>query len=508
MAEPLIIASGVRADGVRRRRFGRIVLHGSTAGTKAVPGSYRSRYRLMLGLTDAGVIAASVAASTVWLFTAPQHLSANDASIVAVAAVLFAVWFGMTVGLRTRDPRMVGAGAWEYRRVLEASALTFGLAAVLYVVTDIPVAKGFFVVTWPAGVVLLLAGRWLWRQWLNGQGQLGRYLYKAVVVGRARDVGYVVAQMNKIPGAMYEVVGVVLEGTTDAAVIRSDASRVIPVVGSLDSVHESVQRSGADTVVVAGHLHRGAGYLQELSWKLEESGAELVIASALTHVAGPRFRIRAVEGLPLVHVTPPTFSGGRHLVKRAMDIVGSLVALIVFSPLLAIVALAIRLDSQGPVVFSQERVGKDGRTFRMYKFRSMVVDAEEQLARLLHLNEGNGILFKLREDPRVTRVGKWIRKFSLDELPQLYNVLRGDMSLVGPRPPLASEVSRYQSHTHRRLFIKPGCTGLWQVNGRSNLDWDESVRLDLYYVENWSVWGDLIIMWRTVKVMLNPVGAY
>ncbi len=176
--------------------------------------------------------------------------------------------------------------------------------------------------------------------------------------------------------------------------------------------------------------------------------------------------------------------------------------------LLLAVAIAIKVDSRGPVLFRQERIGKDGKTFGMYKFRSMVVDAEERLATLTKNNEGSGVLFKMHNDPRVTKCGRWMRKYSLDELPQLWNVLVGDMSLVGPRPPLASEVSAYERHTHRRLLIKPGLTGLWQINGRSDLSWDEAVRLDLYYVENWSIAGDLLILWRTFRAVVQPSGAY
>ncbi|GAA4373801.1 hypothetical protein GCM10023166_24830 [Paeniglutamicibacter cryotolerans] len=191
-----------------------------------------------------------------------------------------------------------------------------------------------------------------------------------------------------------------------------------------------------------------------------------------------------------------------------MDIVLSAVALLALAPLLGVLALLIKKDSKGPVIFAQERIGTNGQSFKMFKLRSMVVNAEEELERLQSKNQGSGLLFKLQDDPRVTKVGAWLRKFSLDELPQIYNVLRGDMSLVGPRPPLPKEVAKYEGHVGRRLYIKPGLTGLWQVSGRSDLDWEEGVRLDLYYVENWSVTGDLMIMWRTFKVMLHPVGAY
>jgi len=227
-------------------------------------------------------------------------------------------------------------------------------------------------------------------------------------------------------------------------------------------------------------------------------------------VAGPRVMTRPVQGLPLLHVESPTFDGPQLVVKRTMDRVAAALGLLVLSPVLAAIALMIFLDDRGPVFFAQERTGRDGRPFRLVKFRSMAVDAEARLAQLMARNQGSGPLFKLKDDPRVTRIGSFIRKYSLDELPQLINVVRGEMSLVGPRPPLPREVEEYEDSTHRRLLVKPGMTGLWQISGRSDLSWEEAVRLDLYYVENWSPLLDLMILWRTVQVVANPdkAGAY
>jgi exopolysaccharide biosynthesis polyprenyl glycosylphosphotransferase len=215
-----------------------------------------------------------------------------------------------------------------------------------------------------------------------------------------------------------------------------------------------------------------------------------------------------VAGLPLIHVTTPTLEGGQRVAKRLFDIAVSGLLIVLFTPLMFILAMLIKADSRGPVLFKQERVGIEGAHFKMLKFRSMVVDAEERLADLAHRNEGNGVLFKLKNDPRVTRVGGFIRKFSLDELPQLFNIFGGSMSLVGPRPPLPREVEAYEQDVRRRLLVKPGLTGLWQVSGRSNLSWQDSVRLDLYYVENWSLAGDLVILLRTIRAVFHSTGAY
>jgi exopolysaccharide biosynthesis polyprenyl glycosylphosphotransferase len=479
---------------------------GADARALSVSGhAWRRRYQLSLLVTDSVLILGTLLL-TVNLLTLNVS-AARTTNVLALGVSVAVAWIIMMAVMRTRDPRLVGTGAGEYKRVVRASLATFALTAVTVVILDISHFRGLLVLALPTGTLLLLGSRWLWRQWLIQQSRAGHYLSKVVVVGRPADVRYVAGQLAKKSGAAYAVVGAVYEGKSGPAMLQT-GDRLVPVVSGLRKIEDFVAHTGADAVIVAGHLRKGSSYIRELGWRLEESSTELVLASTLTNVAGPRITMRPVEGLPLMHVELPQFAGGRHLLKRALDIMVSAAALIVLSPLFLALAVAIKRDSPGPVFFSQERAGKDSNVFTMYKFRSMVTTAEDELALLLQQNEGNGMLFKLREDPRVTRVGKIIRKYSLDELPQFWNVLRGDMSLVGPRPPLFSEVSAYQEHTHRRLLIKPGLTGLWQVSGRSDLDWEESVRLDLYYVENWSVTGDLIIVWRTFKVMFKPVGAY
>jgi exopolysaccharide biosynthesis polyprenyl glycosylphosphotransferase len=225
-------------------------------------------------------------------------------------------------------------------------------------------------------------------------------------------------------------------------------------------------------------------------------------------VAGPRTTIRPVAGMPLLHVDHPEFSGVRWVIKGLFDKLAAISALLVFAPLLVGITVVIALREGRPVLFRQPRVGKDGRRFNVYKFRTMVVDAELKKASLASQNEGNGLLFKVRDDPRVTRTGAWLRRWSLDELPQLLNVLKGDMSVVGPRPPLPDEVARYTDYVRRRLVVKPGITGLWQVSGRSDLPWEEAVRLDLRYVENWSLVLDLQILWKSMPAVFHGSGAY
>lgn len=472
----------------------------STSGT-----AWRRRYQLSLLATDS-VLIVGILLLTVNLLTLDSSVE-RMTDILGLGGAIALAWVAAMTLLRTRDSRLVGTGAGEYKRVIRASVATFAVCAVVVVLLDISHFRSLLVLALPSGTFLLLASRWLWRQWLLRQSRLGHYLSKVVVVGRPTDVRYVAAQLAKKSGAAYTVVGAVYEGKSSPAALQT-GDRVVPVVNGLRRIEQFVAHTGADAVIVAGHLRKGSSYIRELGWRLEASSTELVLASTLTNVAGPRITMRPVEGLPLMHVELPQFTGGRHILKRAMDIVVAGTALVILAPLFLLLTVAIRRDTPGPAFFVQERAGKDSGVFRMFKFRSMVTTAEDELELLKEQNQGNGVLFKMREDPRVTRVGRIIRKYSLDELPQFWNVLRGDMSLVGPRPPLFSEVSGYEEHTRRRLLIKPGLTGLWQVSGRSDLDWEESVRLDLYYVENWSVTGDLIIMWRTFKVMLHPVGAY
>src|SRR5664280_2111291 len=283
----------------------------------------------------------------------------------------------------------------------------------------------------------------------------------------------------------------------------------VPVVGTLTLVTDAIRRLRADAVAVTASPAVSAQTLRRLAWELEGVGVDLLVSPVLTDVAGPRISIQPVAGLPLLHVNEPEFTGGRKLLKSAVDRTCAVGALLLLAPLLVLIGVLIRLDSPGPALFRQRRVGQDGRVFTCYKFRSMRRTAEADRALLLDLNErSEGLLFKIRDDPRITRVGRWLRKYSIDEFPQLWNIVKGDMSVVGPRPPLPSEAENYGYDVRRRLLVKPGLTGLWQISGRSDLPWDEAVRLDLYYVENWSPALDVLIVWKTAFAVLRCSGAY
>ncbi|WP_346233040.1 sugar transferase [Parafrigoribacterium mesophilum] len=469
--------------------------------------AWAKRYRSGLLITDTAIIFAALLIALLGRLAGmtPSSAQMNPPFWMVCACVLL-TWNAALAAFHTRDLRVVGVGLNEYKQVVSASFVTFGLLAMAFMILEIDTARHYLVVSFPLGAAALVGSRLLWRKWLIRQRRFGHFLSQVVVAGKRRDVGYVVRAIEKNSGAAYKVVGTVLDEhrTGDA----SDNLPGIPTCYGLRNVAEVTAALGADAVIVASHPSEEGNFIRSLAWQLEGTATELILASRLVDVAGPRIHFRPVEGLPLIHVEIPAFDGGKHVLKRVLDVIVSAIGIAIVLPLCAVLSILIACDSPGGVFFRQERVGRDGRTFTMLKFRSMCQTATQDLAALRERNEGAGVLFKIKDDPRVTRVGRTLRKYSLDELPQLWNILKGDMSLVGPRPPLPSEVDDYEEPMGRRLYIKPGLTGMWQVNGRSDLSWQESVRLDLYYVENWSLIGDLVILWRTLKVLTHPVGAY
>ncbi|MCU1574617.1 MAG: sugar transferase [Micrococcaceae bacterium] len=474
------------------------------------PGTAWSRqYQRLLLAGDIAVVCLVLAAAHLLRFGLEpgQAVVLPDAQAPLVAGFIALAWLGTLEAFRSREVRALGIGSEEYKRVINATLLVFGILAIMILALKLDLSRGYFAIALPLGLICLPLVRWLWRSWLTRQRVRGHYLSRVVVLGRPDDVRYVINQIQRKSGAAYDVVGAAVQGKNRKESVAVEG-RSIPVVAGLDDVVAAAARVQADAVVVAGRVKGGNDYIRNLGWQLEESNTGLVLATGMTNVAGPRIHFRPVEGLPLMHVELPQFSGVKHLLKRMLDVVLAGTALLLLLPLLACIALWVHRDSAGPVVFRQQRIGRGGRTFWMYKFRSMVQTAEQDLEALREHNEGAGPLFKLRDDPRVTKAGRTLRKYSLDELPQIWNVLKGDMSLVGPRPPLQSEVTAYTGSVHRRLYIKPGLTGMWQVNGRSDLSWEDSVRLDLYYVENWSIAMDLMIIVRTARMLVKPVGAF
>ncbi len=409
----------------------------------------------------------------------------------------------------SRQSRILGSGADEYKRVAAASLWLFGLIAIISYVLRIDTARGYVGIALPAGLFGLVLSRWLLRQHLSVHRQGGASMSRLLLLGGPSAVAHLENTLARAKHAGYLPVAAYTPGS-DTQGIKAEAS-ALPVLGhspDIGDIVDAIQRCNADAVAVSAGVQLHPQTLRHLGWELAARNVGLIMAPALTDIAGPRIHTQPVAGLPLIHVTTPTLEGGQRVAKRLFDVLVSGSLILAFAPLMAVIAVLVRLDSPGPALFRQERVGMQGTPFGMLKFRSMVVNAEQQLSTLAELNEGHGVLFKIKNDPRVTRVGNFLRKYSLDELPQLFNIFAGSMSLVGPRPPLPREVEAYESDVRRRLLVKPGLTGLWQVSGRSNLSWQDSVRLDLYYVENWSLAGDLAIILRTVRAVFRSTGAY
>jgi exopolysaccharide biosynthesis polyprenyl glycosylphosphotransferase len=364
----------------------------------------------------------------------------------------------------------------------------------------------------PLTLVLTLAGRYAARTYLHRSRRRGAAMTSVILVGSLASVRRLLGHIRSDASAGMLIVGVCLpaEAIGDATVEDELRRLGIRLLGDVDSVGEVAREMSVDRVAVTSSAELGPQRMRWIAWQLEETATDLLVAPGLVATTDSRLHVVPVAGVPLLHVEPPAFTGVRRVLKNAMDRVIAALILLVVAPVYVALGLAVGLTTRGPVFFVQSRVGRNGRTFRMVKFRSMYVDAEARRSELEADNQHgvDGVLFKMRDDPRVTKVGRFIRRTSLDELPQLFNVLTGSMSLVGPRPPLPSEVACYGADARRRLLVKPGITGLWQVSGRSDLSWDESVRLDLVYVENWSPALDILILLKTVVAVARGSGAY
>ena len=465
-------------------------------------GSYR---RLARCLDFASMLMAGVIAFVLRFPGVPTEL---NAPYVALTVVLPVVWLPTLMLCRAYEPRYVGVGYEEFHRVLRAGFILTATVAIVAYATKTEVARGYVVMALPLGTFLNLVARYRLRKWLHKKRWNGEWMRRVVAVGHRTSVADLIRVLRQKRYHGMDIAAVCLPpllASGDDAVAEVEG---VPVLGDFSQAAAVVDRIGADSVAVLACPEMDGVALRRLAWQIERDDVELVVAPALMDVTGPRISIRPVSGLPLLHVEHPELDGGRKVFKGLFDRTAALAGLVLLSPLMLVVAVLIKMTSPGPVMFRQDRVGRGGREFTVMKFRTMVQDAEARKVELLESNENDGVLFKIREDPRITRVGRWLRRYSLDELPQLFNVLRGEMSLVGPRPPLPEEVAQYGGDVYRRLVVKPGLTGLWQVSGRSDLSWEESVRLDLRYVDNWTLALDLQIIWKTWSAVLRGSGAY
>lgn len=461
------------------------------AHSAAAAATSPRRLARRLVLIDLAMIAAAIIVTLLvgWGYGQPL---AEDRSRLVLMFALAVAWPLMLWQTQSRARSVLVSGVEEYRRVIVATAATVMLVATAAYFSDTTRAKGFLVGAVLLGLALLLLGRWLVRGALQRALLRGSALHRVYVVCTKAHLARVHGELEESQGR-YQLVG---SWTTNTE------------PGEPADLIAAAEAAGADTILLVPGFETELEWTQRLGWALEETDLQLMVSPALVAVAGPRLSMHHVQGMPFVAVEPPKFSGPARVAKRALDIVGSALGLLILALPMAVIAAAVRLDSPGPAIFSQPRLGRGGQLFRCHKFRTMREGAHTELEALRATTDTDGATFKLANDPRVTRVGGFLRRTSLDELPQLWNVLLGQMSLVGPRPHQIADTSRYEADALRRLLVKPGMTGLWQVSGRSDTTWDKNVMLDLYYVENWSFSLDLVILMRTVRTVITGSGAY
>lgn len=469
------------------------------------------KYARRLRVADACAVVWAVAGAYVVRFgVADFDTTSNpDSEYLLLSAVLAVAWYAMLGIWGSREAKILGSGSEEYKRVIAASAWLFGCVAVVSYALRIDTARGFVGLAFPAGLLALAAARWLIRQHLSVERKRGKSSSRVLIIGGPFSAAHLVRSLRSAPQAGYVPVAAHLPGATIDA--HTAIALTVPICGTetnFESLLAVILSTDVDAVAVSAGVNLHPQDLRRLGWELAARDIGMILAPALTDVAGPRIHTQPVAGLPLIHVSTPKLTGGKKVAKRTFDIAVAGILVVCLSPLFLVLAILVRFTDPGPVFYRQERVGLRGTSFDMLKFRSMKVNADAQLQSLLVAQGSSATpLFKIENDPRITPLGRILRKYSLDELPQLLNVLGGSMSLVGPRPQRSGEVALYDDDAYRRLYVSPGMSGLWQVSGRSNLSWEESIRLDLYYVENWSLMGDVVILFKTFKAVFASTGA-
>ena len=482
-------AESVPAHRRRQRRLGRLVLatDALALGT-AISIAHLTRYAL---------------------FPVPLVFAPNAMYTLGVSFSLFAAWMFALWAWRTRDPKILDSSARQYQAVASCSFHVFAWIAIVSLVLRAHPSRLFICLAGVLGVGLLFLTRRAWRTWVLARRQRGGYLAKTLVIGGVRSAQEITERFLANPGHGFQVAGVWVPdrvaGNRERMKVRDTDVRIMGTESSLDV---ALSVDAIDTVVVTDTEHLGHDGMRELAWALEGRGVDLLVAPNVVDVAGPRVHLDAHSNMPLIYLSGPTYSRTKTLGRAIFDRTFAAMVLVLGSPFLLLVAIAIKLTSRGPIFYRSVRIGAHGVPFEIYKFRTMVADAEQRRDDLMPFNIGSGPLFKMPDDPRVTPLGRFLRRHSIDELPQFINVLKGDMSVVGPRPLLPGDLDGSGEFGKRRLLVKQGVTGLWQVSGRSDLSWEDSVRLDLDYVENWSMIRDLQIIVQTLRVVLRRSGAY
>lgn len=480
-----------------------LALAGYGASGRSLLTAWEPKYRRSVILSD--LMATLIVVLTVGSVLISRHDQVSPLELLALESITVAVVLASLAVCRGWSIAVLGQGAEEFTRLgqgLLGAVVVLGLGALALA---IPGARLWVFVVVPAISLLAFPQRYVLRRLLHRRRIEGRCLLPVLAAGNPAMVADLISRSRLAPHVGWNVEAIC---TPDGRALAGAEIDDVPVIGQYADLADHVQRGGYRIVAITPDAYWTPRRLQQLAWNLEGTGTEMVVAPGLMDVAGPRLHVSGVLGMPLLRLSAPTLTGFRRMVKESVDRLGAALMLLCLTPLIAAVAVAIMVDSRGRVFYTQKRTGKGGREFTMIKFRTMVTNADALRARLAMADEGAGLLFKIRKDPRVTKIGQILRRYSIDELPQLFNVLTGDMSLVGPRPPLPEESAKYGPEVRRRLLVKPGLTGLWQVSGRSDLSWEESVRLDLRYVEDWSLALDAVILWKTVRAVLSGEGAY
>jgi len=418
-------------------------------------------------------------------------------AIYSVPFIIAFMWWGF-LGLRgTYDQRIIGLGTEEIRRVVSATLYTFAVVAGISYLIRADISRAYAFVSLPVGLVIIISGRFYWRGWLYRRRARAEFMYRTVLVGTGTACGELGARLDQDSYAGYRVV----------AHYEAPAEGHDGLDAWLQGLEAVLDDHHAQAIAIAPSENLTSETIRQLAWRVEGRSVDLLIAPAMMDIAGPRLSVRPAAGLPLLHLDEAVLSRSQRIAKRLFDLVGSLIFLVLLSPVIIGCAVAVRASSKGPVIFRQVRIGRGGEPFTMLKFRTMIQNADDLREQLREQHDLDDPMFKMKNDPRITRSGSFLRRWSLDELPQLFNVVGGSMSLVGPRPHPLDDVDRYELEAYRRLALKPGLTGLWQVEGRSDLVWSEALQLDLYYVETWSLSGDMVLLARTVRAVAQGRGA-
>ncbi|HEU4480373.1 MAG TPA: sugar transferase [Actinomycetota bacterium] len=472
--------------------------------TAREPLQRRSSKRIALRmLADAMAVSTALFLASIIRFEILEETPATKVDYSTVVLLATPIWIILFWLYGLYEPRQVLSPVNELKQVFHGVIAGTVLIFLADSVFDLELARLWVFVAMIGGLFLVGGERLFVRKLLHFLRRRGGDVTRTIVLGANHEARTVAKTLQREGWLGYNIVGFV----DDSAPLEQQVGDEGRIIGRTSELKDLVQQHHATLVLVAASAFE-AVKLNRLFWELQDVDVDLQVTSGTIDLMASRMTVQSVAGVPLLYIRRTGMDKFQRTLKRSIDLLGSALGLLFLSPFLAATALWIKKDSPGGVFFKQVRVGRDGELFTVWKFRTMVEDAEERRSELEHLSEGPGLLFKLREDPRVTKAGKTLRRYSLDELPQLWNVLKGEMSLVGPRPALPSEVEQYDDWVRNRLKVKPGMTGLWQVSGRVDTSFADYVRYDLFYIQNWSLSLDLWILWRTFRAITQAEGAH